>query len=358
MRPEIPAEQHALEIAARLITARTDPEGVLQAVLDACLEATKATRALLGLVDRRNGELVIQVVAGEGWTEAKKKERLRAGSGVHQGIIGLVATTGQPYSTGDVSQDQYYYPLFDDVMSELAVPLIRSGDRLRGVLNIESGEPDAFTDEDQRLVTVLAALASVAVSRAEHYRRERRLAETAQMLNQWGDIRDQMQALTHAAADILRAYDGSLYLLEPDRQTLVLTASEGPLRDRIGIADYHVGEGLTGTVAEHGHPVRLENVADDAHWVGKYEELPQEKIAGFLAVPVLGEDGLVEGVLRVIRDKTPNSLPNAFDADDETILSTVASQVAVLLRRQQLLKRLVQSERLAAWGQLDRKSVV
>ena len=177
MRPEIPAEQHALEIAARLITARTDPEGVLQAVLDACLEATKATRALLGLVDRRNGELVIQVVAGEGWTEAKKKERLRAGSGVHQGIIGLVATTGQPYSTGDVSQDQYYYPLFDDVMSELAVPLIRSGDRLRGVLNIESGEPDAFTDEDQRLVTVLAALASVAVSRAEHYRRERRLAE-------------------------------------------------------------------------------------------------------------------------------------------------------------------------------------
>jgi signal transduction histidine kinase len=137
---------------------------------------------------------------------------------------------------------------------------------------------------------------------------------------------------------------------------LLLAASHGPLRDQIGTAFYQVGEGLTGSVAEHGYGIRLEDVASDPHWIGKYQEIPHERIAGFLAVPVVAEDGRVEGVLRVIRDKTPTSLPNAFDEDDEVILSTLASQVAVLLQRSRLLQRLVQTERLAAWGQLSARA--
>jgi len=352
----MPESQHAIEIAARLITARARPEQVLDAVLNAALDATRATHALIALMDRRNGELVIQRVAGEGWTPQRREERLRAGAGVHEGIVGLVATTGQPYRVGDVSRDPHYYPLFDDVRSELAAPLIRSGDRVVGVLNLESDAPQAFTEEDERIVSALAAMASLAVSMAEHHRREHELAETARKLNRWGNSEDLLMEFTEAAARILQAYDGSLFLLQPDGRTLVLAASHGPLREQVGRALYQVSEGLTGSVAEHGYPIRLEDVASDPHWVGKYEELPQERIAGFLAVPVVAEDGRVEGVLRVIRDKTPASLPNAFDQDDETILSTLASQVAVLLNRGRLLQRLVQSERLAAWGQLSARA--
>ena len=352
----MPREQHALEVAARLITARAEPEEVLDAVLNACLDSTKATRALIALIDRRNGELVISCVAGKGWTDEKMRVRLGAGSGVHEGIIGLVATTGHAYRTGDVADDPYYYRLFDDARSELAVPLIRSGERIRGVLNLESGEPDAFSEADEHMVSALAALASVGVSMAEHHRREHALAQVAQRLNHWGETAEQLKEFTEAAADILQAFDGSLFLLSPDKHTLVLAASEGPLRDQVGQAVYEVGEGLTGTVAEHGHPVRLEDVASDPHWVGKHQEVSQERIAGFLAVPVMDENARIQGVLRVIRDKTPNSLRNPFTENDQTILSTLASQVAVLLRRQRLLKRLVQSERLGAWGQLSARA--
>jgi signal transduction histidine kinase len=348
--------EHALEIAARLITARAAPEQVLDAVLNAALDATRATQALIALVDRRNGELAIQRVAGEGWTPEKREERLRTGSGVHEGIIGLVATTGQPYITGDVSRDPHYYPLMEGTRSELAVPLVRSRDRVAGVLNLESRLPDAFTEEDLQVASALGALATVAVSMAEHHRREHELAETARKLNRWGTTEDLLTEFTEAAARILQAYDGSLFILQPDGRTLLLAASHGPLRDQIGTAFYQVGEGLTGSVAEHGYGIRLEDVASDPHWIGKYQEIPHERIAGFLAVPVVAEDGRVEGVLRVIRDKTPTSLPNAFDEDDEVILSTLASQVAVLLQRSRLLQRLVQTERLAAWGQLSARA--
>ncbi|MBM3500385.1 MAG: GAF domain-containing protein [Armatimonadetes bacterium] len=352
----MPGSEHALEIAARLITARAAPEQVLEAVLNAAIDSTSATHALIALVDRRNGELVIQRVAGEGWTPEKREERLRTGTGVHEGIVGYVATTGEPYYSGDVSGDPHYYPLIEGTRSELAVPLIRSRDRVAGVLNLESDTPNAFTEEDLYVVSALGALATVAVSMAEHHRREHELAETARKLNRWGNAEELLAEFTEAAARILQAYDGSLFTLQPDGRTLLLVASHGPLREQIGKASYQVGEGVTGSVAEHGYAIRLEDVAGDPHWIGKYEEIPRERIAGFLAVPVIAEDGRVEGVLRVIRDKTPASLPNAFDQDDEIILWTLASQVAVLLQRGRLLNRLVQSERLAAWGQLSARS--
>ena len=352
----MPVNEHALEIAARLITAKAGPEEVLDAVLNAALDSTKATRGLVALVDRRNGELAIRKVAGEGWTTEKKEKRLRAGAGVHEGITGYVAITGKPYHTGNVLDDPHYYPLFDDVHSELAAPLIRSGNRVTGVLDLETTEPDAFTDEDERVVSALAALASVAVSMAEHHRREHELSMVAQTLNRDGDLSEQLSRFTQAAASIVRALDSSLFLLATDRKSLILAASDGPLRAKVGEATYNTGEGLTGWVAQHGTPIRLEGIADDPRWVGKHEEITQDHVAGFLAVPVLNQEGRIEGVLRVIRDKTPGSLPNPFDEDDETTLATLASQVAVVLRRDRLLRRVLQSERLAAWGQLSARA--
>jgi signal transduction histidine kinase len=352
----MPVNEHALEIAAHLITAKAGPEEVLDAALNAALDSTDAKRGFVALVDRRNGELVIRKIAGEGWTPDTRDKRLRTGSGVHEGIVGYVATTGQAYHTGDVAGDPHYYPLFDDVRSELAAPLTRSGNRVTGVLNLEATEPDAFTDEDERMVSALAALASVAVSMAEHHRREHELATVAQELNREGDLSQKLSVFTDAAASIVRALDSSLFILQPDGRTLTLAASQGLLRAKVGEASYTVGEGLTGWVAQQGTPVRLEDMADDPRWIGKHEEIPQDQVAGFLAVPVVDEEGKVEGVLRVLRDKTPKSLPNPFDDEDERVLTTLASQVAVVLHRQRLLRRVLQSERLAAWGQLSARA--
>lgn len=352
----MPVNEHALEIAARLITAKASPEEVLDAALNAALDATDATRGFVVLVDRRNGELVIRKIAGEGWTPDKRDKRLRTGSGVHEGIVGYVATTGRAYHTGDVASDPHYYPLFEDVRSELAAPLIRSGNRVTGVLNLEATEPNAFTDEDEEVVSALAALAAVAVSMAEHHRREHELASVAQELNRDGDLPQKLSVFTDAAASIVQALDSSLFILQPDGKTLILAASEGPLRAKLGEASYAVGEGLTGWVAQHGSSVRLERMGDDPRWIGKHEEIPRNQVAAFLAVPVVDEEGRVEGVLRVLRDRTPKSLPNPFDDDDETVLATLASQVAVVLHRERLLRRVLQSERLAAWGQLSARA--
>lgn len=349
-------ERHdTLTIITKLVTARADPDAVLDAVLARVVAATGAKRAVVALVDRHNGELVPERVAGDGWTEEKRHKRLRVTPSAAEGITGHVARTGRPHRTGNVAEDPHYYPLFDDVRSELAVPLLRSGERVIGVLNLESDRADAFTESHERLAVALAALGALGVSMAEHHRREHALIHIGRELAASADVEALFERIVDTAAGILRAGDASLFLMEPDGDRLILVASRGPLRGLVRQATYAVGEGLTGWVAQSGEPLRVAEASEDPRWRGKHEEFPEHATAGFLAVPVRSEDAL-EGVLRVVRDKTANSLPNPFDQDDEDVLATLASQVAIAVQRDRLQQRLMDSERMRAWGEMSART--
>lgn len=72
-----------------------------------------------------------------------------------RGLIRRVAMTRQPYYAADARHDDFYSRLWPDTASELAVPVEYEGELL-AVLDLQSTVPDAFTVEDQNLVTILA----------------------------------------------------------------------------------------------------------------------------------------------------------------------------------------------------------
>jgi signal transduction histidine kinase len=82
-----------------------------------------------------------------------------------QGITGYVARYGQPALVPDVRLDPRYYEGTPDTRSELCVPLV-VGPWVIGVLNVESPQPNAFTEDDQRLLSTLASNLAVLVERA------------------------------------------------------------------------------------------------------------------------------------------------------------------------------------------------
>ena len=82
--------------------------------------------------------------------------------------MGMVAKTRQPVMIADVRQPPWsriYYPLDHGLQmrSELAVPLLGTGGRLVGVLNLESPQPGAFTEADSHLLQSLASQAVIAI---------------------------------------------------------------------------------------------------------------------------------------------------------------------------------------------------
>ncbi len=85
---------------------------------------------------------------------------------IEQGIVGLVAREGAPVLLGDVRSHSQYVPGNPEVKSELAVP-VAAGDRLLGVLNVESRQPAAFGGEELAVLQAVAGQLSMALQNLE-----------------------------------------------------------------------------------------------------------------------------------------------------------------------------------------------
>lgn len=80
-----------------------------------------------------------------------------------EGIVGHVAATRQPHRMRDID-DPFYMSIDPSIRSELCVPIL-AGEKLLGVLDIESSQPDAFSDADENLLVTVASQLAAALER-------------------------------------------------------------------------------------------------------------------------------------------------------------------------------------------------
>ena len=198
----------AIYDVSREMTLLPGVNQVAAAVLDVIERILEFEICGLGLVDEERGELYWLAVHGaEQGAGGKKQEaggkKQEAGSkkrddlyrlplSGEKGISVAVARSGEPLYVPDTREEPRYVEMGAANRSELAVPL-KVKDRVIGVLNVESAEPDAFSPGDVRLLSTLAAQASVAIENtqlrekaqqeiAERKRVEEKLRESEQRL--------------------------------------------------------------------------------------------------------------------------------------------------------------------------------
>ncbi len=158
------SELEKLERASRLISSRTNLAETLQEILSIGLDMTAAQYGSFELHDKKRGVLTIRALAG-------RTQNMASGSPLpvnEQSVVGWVASNRKSLLISDLREPRWqaiYKPLPADqeMRSELAVPLIGTGGGLEGVLNIESPQPNAFTEEDQHLLEALAVQAVIAL---------------------------------------------------------------------------------------------------------------------------------------------------------------------------------------------------
>jgi serine phosphatase RsbU (regulator of sigma subunit)/putative methionine-R-sulfoxide reductase with GAF domain len=91
-----------------------------------------------------------------------------------EGIIPLVARTGQTVLANDAQRDDRYRPSPfppEDTNAELCVPL-RYGEEVVGILDIQSEKISAFTEEDRLIFEAVADNIATAIHNADLYRSE------------------------------------------------------------------------------------------------------------------------------------------------------------------------------------------
>lgn len=149
-----------------LISSRLGLEDTLEAILEMALEVTGARFGIFRLLNQE-GYLVTKAVAGEGM-ERPLVEALRPEP---DSVTGWVAHHRQSVCIRDLREQPWaelYYPLDEELemRSEVAVPLIDGAGRLEGVLNLESPQVGAFTQQDRLLLQALATQAIMSIGQA------------------------------------------------------------------------------------------------------------------------------------------------------------------------------------------------
>lgn len=112
-------------------------------------------------------------VAGLGGSAADLVQHsLRSmGDGKEDGIVMRVAVTGQNILVNDVNQNPFYRPMPNwDAGSEMCVAL-KDGDRVLGVIDVESQRKNAFSQNDFLVLESLAGIISSVISSAGQYQK-------------------------------------------------------------------------------------------------------------------------------------------------------------------------------------------
>lgn len=95
------------------------------------------------------------------------EERFRAAvARPGQGLSGWVVQYSEVVRSDDLKNDPRYFDTFPGLQSGLYVPM-KIGERVIGVISIESEKPDAFSDSDERLTITLATQAAIAIQNAQ-----------------------------------------------------------------------------------------------------------------------------------------------------------------------------------------------
>ena len=158
-------ELEAFRKIVMAINSHIDDLGeVVNLILTNACELIRANHGSLMLYRQETETLQIAAVVGEDWTPEKRACVLPLG----EGITGRVVATGEPYLCPDTKVDSNYFALFENVASELAVPVISQG-RTLGVINVDSDRLGAFTKTDLDLLTMFADHAAIAIENSRQF---------------------------------------------------------------------------------------------------------------------------------------------------------------------------------------------
>ncbi|MFH1350890.1 MAG: sigma 54-interacting transcriptional regulator [Pseudomonadota bacterium] len=167
-RPSIPDSTIAyLKEISTWVSSVLELDSLLELIIVTATRILQAKASSLLLLDKKSRKLYFKIATGE-----KKEEVKRFEINLGQGIAGFVAERGEPLLVPDVSKDPRWYKEISDSIgfqtrSIACVPMKADGEIIGVVEIIDKEDGSPIREEDMKLLTVFAELASLAISKAQ-----------------------------------------------------------------------------------------------------------------------------------------------------------------------------------------------
>lgn len=321
-----------MRAAETLLNAATDEQSVLSHVIDLLGEQFGYSMRYLLLYDADRDELYAAAAGGDESDDPAVRSYRMSTS---RGLTGVAARTRTIVNVGDVGADPRYISVARQCRSEICVPLIARGDLL-GVLTVQSAKTDAFSLQDERLLSAFAGLVSLALMHArEHTSRRRDIAEL-QAVNEVArqaamlDRDNTLQTIVEQFQLVTTADSTAIFLWDEETQrlavaTMVFDKEYYPNDYETNVRETTVklGEGIVGWTAEHREPALIADAIADPRVVPVPGVSLDHKSA--IVVPLTADQRLL-GVIRAVKMGV-----NAFTAEHYRFAQTLGNQASLAI---------------------------
>jgi diguanylate cyclase (GGDEF)-like protein len=166
------------------------------------------------------------------------------------------------------------------------------------------------------------------------------VSELTQSITAILDYETLLKTILEKSADLLKAEQGSLMLVDYETNGLLLEAKKGMTNGRTDKLRIRKGEGIAGRVAELGEPFLVENVEIDPRI--KQKNRRHYKTLSCVSVPLKIEERVI-GVLN-LSDKISGEV---FDEEDLRLIQSFATHAAIVMERNVLYSQTEKLKKLS-----------
>jgi GAF domain-containing protein/CheY-like chemotaxis protein len=298
------------------------------------------------LMDEENEWAMLRASTGEAGEKLLGiRHKLRRGS---VSVIGRVTELGEPsiaLDTADANVVHAPNPYLPLTRSEMALPLLVKG-AVVGALDVQSNQPNAFTDEDTQALTTLAAQIAVAIENARLYAEAERAASDMGFLFEITTaaaaaetMQESLRVVAHQMREAVRSQAVAIFLpkdyedFRGNHKTMLeieALAIEGETVENY-VSSIEVGEenNLVGIVGRSLQSQVIDDIQRDAH----YHAISRDARSA-IAVPISSGVQLV-GLIVMESAET-----HAYDNETLTLLLTLSGSLAAIIQNTLLLERL------------------
>jgi len=310
-----------LEEASNIMNSSLEFQNLLEFLMDIAIDITGATCGALLLRKDSKNYLEVAVARGK-YPQEVKKIRVPFG----QGITGWVARNREALNVPNVLLEPRYIETPESIYSELAVPLL-VGEKLIGVVAVDSSEINAFSKDDMLTLNTLASMVTKVLENA------RLLADSNQKLKELTRVFSVSETLSarvldrsgycmvlKEVCDALDCSAASLMLYSSDSEELTMRASFG-LPEELDNLALTSGKGYHGWVVVHKKPLLIADVHRD-NTIQKNSFIDQFA-RSLLIIPLLSADNRFIGTLAMYHRNESETISDS----DQDLLNTIGRNI-------------------------------
>ncbi len=259
-----------------------------------------------------------------------------------QGVVGWVAEHRQELFVEEVANHPIYrfHESLPETQSEVALPLM-IGDRVLGVLDVQSDKLQTFHEMDLVVLRTLADNIAIAIEGAHLYsglsRKTEQISTVFDISHSLSSILDLdilLDKVVHTIQEKFNYLQVNIYTVHTGRERIIFRAGTGEniqaYRDAFLSFDMNDREGILPRVAREGMTIISNDVLHDPQY--RFPDFVTSKARSEMSVPLM-TGGEITGILDIQSDQ-----PGAFDENDRLLFEALSPGIATAIRNATLFR--------------------